>query len=58
MNESARLIANSLYEIISTSNIGVNTINCDKKMLKRIEIISSDNILNLRKKINGYYDFL
>lgn len=57
-NESARLIANSLYEIISTSNIGVNTINCDKKMLKRIEIISSDNILNLRKKINGYYDFL
>jgi polysaccharide deacetylase family protein len=57
-NESARLIANSLYEIISTSSIGVNTINCDKKMLKRIEIISSDNILNLRKKINGYYDFL
>lgn len=57
-NESVRLIANSLYEIISTSEIGINTITCDKKMLKRIEIISSDNIANLKKKIDGYYDFL
>lgn len=57
-NDSAKNIADELYEIIATSHIGINTINCDKKMLKRIEIIASDNVQSLRKKIDGYYDYL
>ncbi len=57
-NKSAKDIADSLYEIISTSHIGINSINCDRKMLKRIEIIASDDVMGLRKKIDGYYDFL
>ena len=57
-NDSSRNIADELYEIIATSHIGINTINCDKKMLKRIEIIASDNVQSLRKKIDGHYDFL
>lgn len=57
-NDISNNIANELYEIISTSNIGLNIIKCDKKMLKRIEVIASDDIQNLRKKVNGYYDFL
>ncbi|MCG3701759.1 polysaccharide deacetylase family protein [Aliarcobacter butzleri] len=57
-NDSSKNIADELYEIIATSHIGINTINCDKKMLKRIEIIASDNVQSLRKKIDGYYDFL
>ena len=56
--KSAKDIADSLYEIISTSHIGINSINCDRKMLKRIEIIASDDVMSLRKKIDGYYDFL
>ena len=55
---SAKEIADSLYEIISTSHIGINSVRCDKKMLKRIEIIASDDIQSLRKKIDGYYDYL
>ncbi len=51
-------IADKLYEIISTSHIGLNTANCDKKLLKRVEIIASDCVSNLRKKVAGYYDFL
>lgn len=57
-NDSAKNIADKLYEIISTSHIGTNTVNCDKKMLKRIEIIAGDNVQSLRKKIDGHYDFL
>lgn len=57
-NESAKEIVDSLYEIVSTSHIGINSSSCNKKMLKRIEIIASDNIVSLQKKIDGYYDFL
>ncbi|ANE31779.1 polysaccharide deacetylase family protein [Campylobacter hyointestinalis] len=57
-NNTTREIANSLYEIITTSNIGINKIGCDKKKLKRIEIIASDTENELNKKVNGYYDYL
>jgi peptidoglycan/xylan/chitin deacetylase (PgdA/CDA1 family) len=57
-DNSAKNIADKLYEIISTSHIGINTVECDKKMLKRIEIVSNDTISILKRKIDGYYDFL
>lgn len=57
-NDSCKNIVDELYEIVSTSHIGINSIECDKKMLKRIEIIASDDIKSLRKKLMGYYDFL
>lgn len=57
-NSQAKLIADNAYELISTSHIGINTRNCDKKMLKRVEIVASDTVKELNKKILGYYDYL
>lgn len=54
----SKIIADKLYEIISTSQIGLNTLNCDKKLLKRVEVIATDGVSDLRKKVEGYYDFL
>ncbi len=55
---SSKSFADSIYSLISTSNIGINSLGCDVKMIKRIEIIGSDNLFDLKKKILGYYDFL
>lgn len=57
-NDSARNIASEIYEIITTSRIGLNKANCDKKFLKRIEITAHDDIKSLEKKLSGYYDYL
>lgn len=51
-------IVKNYYSRVSTSNIGINEINCDIQSLKRIEIVASDSILDLNKKILGYYDYL
>ena len=59
-NENTIKIIDKLgYNVISSSHIGLNTIqNLDLKRLKRVEIISSDNLLKLEQKILGYYDYL
>ena len=47
------------YNIVTSSHIGLNTTsNVNFRKLKRIEIIGSDGLMNLKKKILGYYDFL
>lgn len=57
-NSQAKQIADSTYELISTSHIGINKYQCDKKLLKRIEIVANDSLEELNKKILGYYDYL
>ncbi|MDD3324192.1 MAG: polysaccharide deacetylase family protein [Sulfurospirillaceae bacterium] len=53
------LIGKIGYNIASSSHIGFNTKeNVDLRRLKRIEIIASDDIQNLERKILGYYDYL
>jgi peptidoglycan/xylan/chitin deacetylase (PgdA/CDA1 family) len=58
-NNTIKIIDKLGYNLISSSHIGLNTIeNIDLKRLKRIEIIGSDDLIQLEKKILGYYDFL
>ena len=57
-NDSAKEMADSLYSLISKSHIGINTLKNDKKMIKRIEVIASDTVNSLKRKVDGYYDFL
>lgn len=57
-NLQAKQIADNTYELISSSHIGINALDCDKKLLKRIEIVASDTVDKLNKKILGYYDYL
>lgn len=57
-NPRAKEIADSAYELISTSHIGINTTQCDKKLLKRIEVVADDTVKELNKKIVGCYDYL
>lgn len=57
-NPRAKEIADKTYELISTSHIGINTRQCDKKMLKRVEITANNTVKELNEKILGYYDFL
>lgn len=59
-NESTLKILDILgYNAVSSSHIGLNEIkSLDLKRLKRIEIVASDNLKQLSKKIDGYYDIL
>lgn len=59
-NQNTLEIAKELgYRFCSSSHIGLNTqSSLDFFRLKRSEVIASDNIENLNKKIKGYYDFL
>ena len=58
-DDTRRIIEKIGYNMVSSSHISLNTIkNLDLKRLKRIEIIASDNISDLQKKILGYYDYL
>ncbi len=58
-NDTIKIIDKLGYNLISSSHIGLNTKNnLDLKRLKRIEIIGSDNLVSLEKKVLGYYDFL
>ena len=57
--DTIKIIEKLGYNIVTSSHIGLNTKhNLDLKRLKRIEIIDSDDICSLEKKILGYYDFL
>ena len=58
-DDTIKIIDELGYNLISSSHIGLNTKdNLDLKRLKRIEIIGSDNLVYLEKKVLGYYDFL
>ena len=59
-NQDTLKIANDLgYRVITSSNIGVNTnVNLDLRTIKRIEIIATDTIEDLKYKISGFYDYL
>ncbi|PLY10488.1 MAG: hypothetical protein C0626_05805 [Arcobacter sp.] len=57
--DTIKIIEKLGYNIVTSSHIGLNTKqNLDLKRLKRIEIIASDDIFSLEKKILGYYDYL
>ena len=45
------------YRYAASSIKGINTSATNQYLLKRIEIISSDSIKSLDKKIKGYYDY-
>ena len=45
------------YEYAATSIKGINTISTDKYTLCRNEIISTDSITDVDKKIKGYYEY-
>ena len=45
------------YNLAATSKKGFNARNTDRYSLYRSEIINSDNTKQLKKKIEGYYDF-
>ncbi len=58
-NDTIKITEKLGYNLISSSHIGLNkNHNLDLKRLKRIEIIGSDNLIQLEKKILGYYDYL
>jgi len=57
--DTIRIIEKLGYNVVSSSHIGLNTNkNYDLKKLKRIEIIASDSVTDLNKKLLGYYDYL
>lgn len=57
--DTIALLSKIGYNMTSSSHIGLNTRkNIDFKRLKRIEIIASDDIQHLERKILGYYDYL
>lgn len=59
-NQDTLNIVESLnYKFIGSSEIGVNTqSNFDKKFIRRLEIVASDNLIDLKRKIQGNYDYL
>lgn len=58
-NDTIKIVKEIGYNIVSSSHTGLNTqTNLDLFRLKRTEIIASDNIKNLKRKIDGYYDYL
>jgi len=59
-NSDTMKILNILgYSAVLSSNIGLNcTNNLDLIKLKRVEIVASDDVNELERKLNGYYDYL
>ncbi|RXJ69009.1 hypothetical protein CRV08_06140 [Halarcobacter ebronensis] len=57
--DTLKLVEEIGYKYVSSSEIGKNTQNnLNYKMIKRVEIIASDNTKELFRKIAGYYDYL
>jgi len=57
--DTLKIIEELGYQVVTSSHIGLNTTNnLNMKKIKRIEIVGSDDLKSLRKKILGYYDFL
>jgi len=58
-SDTIKIIDKIGYNIVTSSHIGLNTIdNLDLLRLKRIEIIASDTLNDLRRKTKGYFDYL
>ena len=56
-SDTLELVKKTGYRYAASSIKGINTIETNDYLLKRIEIISSDSIKSLSKKIKGYYDY-
>lgn len=58
-NDTLKLLDELGYKAAASCHIGLNTKNnLDMKLIKRIDIIASDDIKSLNQKIYGYYDYL
>lgn len=59
-NENTLKIVEELkYKFIGSSEIGINTQNnLDYRYIRRIEIVASDDLIELQRKAEGYYDYL
>jgi peptidoglycan/xylan/chitin deacetylase (PgdA/CDA1 family) len=55
--DTINILAKLKYEYAATSIKGVNTISTDRYSLCRNEIISTDSIADVDKKIKGYYEY-
>ena len=56
-SDTLELVKKTGYRYAASSIKGINTSETNDYLLKRIEIISSDSIKSLDKKIKGYYDY-
>lgn len=58
-DESTLLLKKNKFKTAVSSRVGLNRLNkLDLLKLRRNEIIGSDNITELKKKIDGYYDYI
>lgn len=55
--ETLSILEKSNYSYAMSSVKGINNEDCNKYLLRRIEIINKDTIKNLERKILGYYDY-
>ena len=55
--QTIEIISKLKYDYAATSKKGINSIATDKYLLCRDEIISTDSIKDLRKKIQGFYEY-
>ena len=55
--DTASLLKEIGYEFAATSKKGFNTAQTNKLSMHRSEIIAYDTIKDLKKKINGFYDY-
>ncbi len=56
-DDTLKIIYELGYKWAACSKKGFNNILTDKRLLKRSEIIASDTIKSLEKKIKGHYDY-
>ena len=56
-DDTLDILDKSNYKFAASSKKGINTSSTNKYLLCRNEIISSDTVRDLNKKILGYYDF-
>ncbi len=56
-NDTLSIIDKIGYKYAACSKKGFNSINTNKYLLHRSEIIASDEVINLTSKIKGYYDY-
>ena len=56
-NDTLSIISDIGYEWAVCSKKGFNDINTNNYLLKRSEVIATDNINDLTRKLKGYYDY-
>lgn len=57
-DEISEELAKKTYKYIATSHIGFNSTSTNLKKIKRIEIVASDSVCDVQRKIKGFYDYL